>query len=82
MRPGDGRHRLVAGHATCLTSDAGDREERHEGDALLPAGAHELVMHTSEGSRPGPTFVVMTSSSAYGESAVLISSLADRSGEK
>ncbi len=39
-------------------------------------------MHTSEGSRPGPTFVVMTSSSAYGESAVLISSLADRSGEK
>lgn len=32
--------------------------------------------------RPAPTFVVMTSSSGYGCSAVLISSLTERVGRK
>ena len=38
--------------------------------------------HSPDGSRPGPTLVAMTRSSGYGASAVLISSLAERSGEK
>ena len=38
--------------------------------------------HSPEGSRAGPTFVVMTRSSGYGARAQLISSLAERSGEK
>ena len=38
--------------------------------------------HRPDGSRAGPTLVTMTSPSGYGLSAALISSLAERSGEK
>jgi hypothetical protein len=38
--------------------------------------------HSPDGSRRGPTLVAMTRSSGYGDSAVLISSLAERGEEK
>jgi len=48
MRPGESVHCAVVGHAADLSAGAGQREERHERDALRTAGADHLIVDPSE----------------------------------
>ena len=79
------RARITPGMTRRFTTSRWSRPSWRRFSSTWPrswSGAGRGAATVPDGSRPGPTLVTMTRSSGYGASAELISSLAERSGEK